>query len=139
MTIRSFADVAEGQEIPVLATEIDRLALVKYAGASGDFTYVHWDHPRMVALGFPDVVVHGWLTFAHMCRAVTDWAPPEIADIRTYAVRYRKPTYPGSFTCGGRVVRRRQEAGAELLDLELWARDGQGETTTTATMTLAEA
>jgi len=139
MAIQDFASVIEGQEIPVLTSEIDRLALVKYAGASGDFTYVHWDHPKMVGLGFPDVVVHGWLTFAHMCRAVTDWAPPEIADIRTYAVRYRKPTYPGSFTCGGRVLRRRQEAGAELLDLELWARDGQGETTTTATMTLAEA
>jgi len=139
MAIRNLAEAQEGQEIPVLATEVDRLTLVKYAGASDDYTYVHWDHPRMIADGFPDVVTHGWLTFAYMCRAVTEWAPAEVADIRSYAVRYRKPTYPGPVTCGGRVVRRRHEAGTDLVDLELWSKDGDGQTTTTATMTLAGA
>ncbi len=139
MGIAKFAEVVEGQEIPVLATEVDRLGLVKYAGASDDYTYVHWDHPRMIAEGYPDVVVHGWLTFAFMCRAVTEWAPAEVADVRAYSVRYRRPTFPGAVTCGGRVTARRREGGVELVDLDLWSRDADGQITTTATMTLAEA
>jgi acyl dehydratase len=135
--IAAFADVHEGQQLPELEMTIDRLSLVKYAGASDDYSFQHWDHPRMTAQGFPDVVAHGWLTFGYMCRAVNDWAPPEIADIQAFAVRYRRPTFPGRVVCGGRVVKTREENGQRLADLDLWARNGDGEVTTTATMTLA--
>lgn len=139
MAIKRFSEALEGQDIPELAMEVDRLTLVKYAGASDDYTYVHWDHPKMIELGFPDVVAHGWLTFAYMCRAVTEWAPAEIADIKSYAVRYRRPTYPGVVTCGGTVTGRRREGDAELIDLDLWSKDANGVVTTTAKMTLEEA
>jgi acyl dehydratase len=135
--IAAFSDLRDGQEIPTLEVEVDRQTLVKYAGASDDYAFQHWDHPRMTGQGFPDVVVHGWLTFGYICRAVTDWASPEIADIQGFAVRYRRPTYPGKITCGGRVTRVREENGRRLADLDLWARNGEGEVTTTATMTLA--
>lgn len=128
--------LAAGQEIPVLETAIDRAALVRYAGASDDYTYVHWDQPRMLAEGHPDVVVHGWLTFAYMCQTVTSWAPPELADITSYAVRYRRPSFPGRLICGGQVTAVREADGARFVDLELWSKDGEGAVTTTATMTL---
>lgn len=134
--IASLADLREGQEAPPLEVVAGRDTLVRYAGASDDYAYQHWDHPKMIALGFEDVVVHGWLTFAYMTRVVTDWIPPEVADIKDFAVRYRKTTLPGPIRCGGQVVRVRDGASGPLVDLELWARDGAGELTTTATMTL---
>ena len=136
MRSAALPDLAQGQEIPVVEVEIDRAALVRYAGASDDYTYVHWDQPRMLAEGHPDVVVHGWLTFAYMCQAVTDWAPPELADISSYAVRYRRPSFPGRLSCGGRVTAVREADGRRLVDLELWSKDAEGALTTTATMTL---
>lgn len=134
--IASLAEVREGQDVPPLEVVAGRDALVRYAGASDDYAYQHWDHPRMVELGFEDVVVHGWLTFAYMTRAVTDWIPREVADIREFAVRYRKTTLPGPIECGGQVVRVRDGDAGLLVDLDLWAKDGRGELTTTATMTL---
>jgi len=135
--IASLADLRAGQPIPALEVAISREDLVKYAGAADDYTYVHWDHPRMTAEGFADVVVHGWLTFAHMCRAVTNWIPPELAAVQAYAVRYRRPTFPGKVACGGEVVEVCEGPQGPLVKLSLWARDADGEVTTTATMTLA--
>ena len=70
--IGRFADLAAGLVIPTLEVEIDRADLIRYAGAADDYVRQHWDHPFMIASGYPDVVVHGWLTFAHMCRAATN-------------------------------------------------------------------
>lgn len=136
--IADFARIQEGQEIPLLEAQIDRAAIVRYAGASDDYNKVHWDQEHVKAQGFEDVIVHGWFTFAYMTQAVTNWIPREIADITDFAVRYRRPTYPGAVTCGGKVLRRREEDGARLIDLELWAKDSKGVVTTTATMTVAE-
>src|ERR1700712_3046386 len=95
----TFADIPVGFQIPAVELDVDRLALVKYAGAADDYVRQHWDHPFMIGQGYPDVIGHGWLSFAHMCRAVTDWAPPSLAAITRYAVRYHRPFHPGRLTC----------------------------------------
>jgi acyl dehydratase len=134
--ITALAELREGQEVPPLEVEAGRDTLIRYAGASDDYAYQHWDRHRMIELGFKDVVVHGWLTFAYMTRAVTDWVPREAADIRSFAVRYRRTMLPGVIRCGGQVVRVERDARGPVVDLDLWARDADGEVTTTATMTL---
>jgi acyl dehydratase len=123
---------AADSAIPELRVEISRADLVRYAGAADDYVAQHWDHPFMIESGFPDVAVHGWLTFAHMCRAVTDWLPPSRWSIGGYSVRYLLPTYPGTLVCGGSVV----ESGSDLLTLALWAQNADGATTTRASMTV---
>jgi acyl dehydratase len=132
--LERFEQLAAGVTVPELSIEIDRLALVKYAGASGDFMPQHWDHPFMTGQGYPDVVVHGWLTFAHMCRAVTDWAPADVR-IESYAVRYHRPMHPGLLKCGGTV-----EAAADgTASLALWATDADGIKVATGSVKLARA
>ncbi|MET0183070.1 MAG: MaoC/PaaZ C-terminal domain-containing protein [Caulobacterales bacterium] len=131
-----FALPVEGDQIPVLAVHIDRAAIVRYCGASDDYTNVHWDQDHVKAQGFPDVIVHGWLVFAYMTQAVTNWIPREYAAITDFAVRYRRPVYPGPMSCGGKVLKRHEENGVQRIDLELWTKSGDGVTTTTATMTL---
>ncbi|MDO7842290.1 MaoC/PaaZ C-terminal domain-containing protein [Sphingomonas immobilis] len=127
-----FADAAAGFELPEIALEVDRLALVKYAGAADDYVRQHWDHPFMIEQGYPDVIGHGWLSFAHMCRVVTDWAPPAQATIARYAVRYHRPFHPGVLTCGATV----DSVGPGRIDLSLWARAADGTVLATGSVSL---
>lgn len=136
MPLLTFDELAEGQEIPELVREIDTLDFVKYCGAADDYARQHWDHLHMTGLGFPGVVGHGWLTFAVMCQAVTAVIPLEIADIRSYAVRYHRPTLAGLLRCGGQVVRKTVGDGRRRAELALWARDADGETIATSPMVL---
>lgn len=128
-----FPALRVGMVLPELAVTITRADLIRFAGAADDYVPQHWDHPMMVAAGFADVVVHGWLCFAHMCRCVTDWAPPRIATIAAYEVTYRRPLYPGLLTCGGTVAKTAVHAVA----LDLWARDAGEQTVTRASVELA--
>lgn len=140
MTISSLlADLRQGDRLPLLEVEIDSGHLVRYCGASGDYNRQHWDQDHMRAAGFPGVIVHGWLTFAHMCRAVTRVVPREAADIASYAVRYHAPASPGLLRFGGEVVavRTGQPEGDEA-DLQIWATDEAGAKLASATMTLRQ-
>lgn len=128
--------IVEGQELPVIHRHPTRLDLVKYAGVAEDFSPQHWDADYMRGLGFPDVIVHGWLTLTYMCQAVTEWLPPDRATILGYDARYRRPTFPGPLTCGGRVASSAVEDGKTVLSVEMWAKGEDGGVTTTGTMRL---
>ena len=83
----TYDEVEVGQEIPAKTYPVDRLALVKYAGASGDFNPIHWDDRFAKSVGLPDVIAHGMFTMAQAGRFVTDWAgdPGAVID---YGVRF---------------------------------------------------
>ncbi len=82
-----YDEVEIGQEIPAKTYPVDRLSLIKYAGASGDFNPIHWDEPFARSVGLPDVIAHGMFTMAQGGRFVTDWAgdPGAVID---YGVRF---------------------------------------------------
>ena len=136
MKIESFNQLSVGQSIPELLAELDTLAFVKYCGASDDYGRQHWDHLWMVEHGFQGVVGHGWLAFAYMCQAVTNFVPLEIADIKSYAVRYHKPLLPGVLRCGGEIVELSIGGPHKQAKLSLWARDWEGRVIATSPMTL---
>jgi len=131
-TLDGFALIAQGMNLPPLEVTITRADLVRYAGAADDYVAQHWDQPMMLAAGFDDVVVHGWLGFAHMCRCVTNWAAPTVATIDSYRVRYLRPLYPGRVTCGGLV----KEAHDDRARLTLWAQNIAGDKVTIADLVL---
>ncbi|MGK5557329.1 MaoC/PaaZ C-terminal domain-containing protein [Actinomadura kijaniata] len=85
-----YADVEVGTEIPAQSYQIDRMNLVMYAGASGDFNPIHWRESVAKAVGLPDVIAHGMYTMAQGGRFVTDWAgdPGAVLD---YGVRFSAP------------------------------------------------
>ncbi|WP_067487365.1 MaoC family dehydratase [Actinomadura hibisca] len=86
----NYADVEVGTEIPAQTYHVDRLNLVMYAGASGDFNPIHWRESLAKAVGLPDVIAHGMYTMAQGGRYVTDWAgdPGAVLD---YGVRFSAP------------------------------------------------
>ena len=61
-----------------------------YAGASGDFNRIHYDHPFAVEKGLGGVIAHGMLTMALAGRLVTSWAGSPAA-VRSYGVRFTRP------------------------------------------------
>ncbi|MDP3175865.1 MAG: MaoC/PaaZ C-terminal domain-containing protein [Phenylobacterium sp.] len=125
-----------GQAIPELVHTITTADLVRYAGASDDYAPQHWDHLYMSERGFPGVIVHGWFTFALMCRAATDWISPETADVASYAVRYHTVTLPGEIHLGGEVIALMIDGDERTADLKLWAKNTTGVMTTSGTLSL---
>jgi acyl dehydratase len=69
-----FADVTVGAELPTVTYPVNRLSLVKYCGASGDFNFIHWNERIARSVGLPNVIAHGMFTMAQAGRYVTDWA-----------------------------------------------------------------
>ncbi|WP_066361088.1 MaoC family dehydratase [Herbidospora mongoliensis] len=82
-----YDEVEQGQELPPAEYRVQRVNLVMYAGASGDFNPIHWNERFATSVGLPDVIAHGMYTMAQGGRYVTDWAgdPGAVVD---YGVRF---------------------------------------------------
>ena len=72
-TTVAWSDVEVGDALPSITARLQRVKLVMYAGASGDFNPIHWNETFAKAVGLPDVIAHGMLTMATAGRVVTDW------------------------------------------------------------------
>ncbi|NJQ07411.1 MaoC family dehydratase [Streptomyces lonarensis] len=86
----AYADVEVGTVLPAREFPVDRAALVRYAGASGDFNPIHWNERFAREVGLPDVIAHGMFTMAEAIRVVTDWTGDPGAVVE-YGVRFIKP------------------------------------------------
>lgn len=62
-----------GDVVASKGVTIERMNLVMYAGASGDFNPIHWNEPFAKAVGLPDVIAHGMYTEAQLGRMLVDW------------------------------------------------------------------
>ena len=71
-TRRRFADLAEGQELPVIVQgPITRTDIVKYAGASWDFNPFHHDETFAKRSRSGGIIAHGMMVMAYLGRAAT--------------------------------------------------------------------
>jgi acyl dehydratase len=86
----SYDEVQVGTELPEQTFPIQRLNLVMYCGASGDFNIIHWNERIATAVGLPNVIAHGMFTMAEAGRVVTDWVGDPGA-VLEYGVRFSKP------------------------------------------------
>ena len=86
----AFDEVEVGTVLPPLSVPLQRVNLVMYAGASGDFNPIHWNERFAKAVGLPDVIAHGMLTMASAGCIVTDWVGDPGAVVE-YGVRMTRP------------------------------------------------
>jgi acyl dehydratase len=89
-TVPDWDDVAVGHELPAQEFALQRVDLVRYAGASGDFNVIHWNERVATSVGLPNVIAHGMLTMAVAGRVVTDWLGDPGA-LLEYGVRFTRP------------------------------------------------
>jgi acyl dehydratase len=85
-----WSDVEVGTELPSQSFPVQRVDLIKYAGASGDFNVIHWNERIATAVGLPNVIAHGMFTMAEAIRVVTDWGGDPGA-VESYGVRFTRP------------------------------------------------
>lgn len=79
-----------GDVVAERTVKIERVNLVMYAGASGDFNPIHWNEPFAKAVGLPDVIAHGMYTQAQLGRLLTEWAG-DPRRILSFSVRFSAP------------------------------------------------
>jgi acyl dehydratase len=79
-----------GDVVGTRSVELDRAALVRYAGASGDFNRIHWDEAFATRVGLPGVIAHGMLTMGSVVGVVEDWAGDPGAVVE-YQTRFTRP------------------------------------------------
>src|SRR6201988_949943 len=116
-----------GDPIPTIKIDnVSRPDFVKYAGASGDFTPLHYDQTFVEAAGIPTVFAMGMLNAGILSRLVTDYAGLE--NLRKYKVRFATRVWPGdSVTCKGKVTKKAVENGEHLIEGEVAALNQKGE------------
>ena len=84
----SYDEVEVGTELPPRSYQLQRVNLVKYAGASGDFNIIHWNERVATSVGLPNVIAHGMLTMAQAGKYVTEWAGGDPGAVVEFGVRF---------------------------------------------------
>ncbi len=109
-----------GSRLAPLAKSASRVDLVRYAGASGDFNPIHYDHEAARAAGLEGIVVHGLLMGAWMTQlaAATTNRPDPLAELR---LRFRTALRPAVATQVAGVVAAAADAGKARVDLTVIA------------------
>ena len=99
----AYDDVEVGTAVPQQAFPVQRVNLIKYAGASGDFNVIHWNERVATAVGLPNVIAHGMFTMAQAGRVVTDWVGDPGA-VLEYGVRFSSPVVVPDDDRGAEIV-----------------------------------
>jgi acyl dehydratase len=116
-------DVHPGDTLPEVAETIERLDLVRYAGASGDFNPIHWNDEVARAVGLPGVIAHGMYSMAVATRMITAWAGDPAA-VKRLRVRFSAMIEPGqTLTAKGEVA----EVNDHRVLIRFHAEDEKGE------------
>ena len=130
-----FEDVSVGQEIELKVVPSTQ-QLVQWAAGSGDFYQIHYDVEFAKSTGLSGLIIHGALKHALLGRMLHEWVGYG-GRIKKWGVSYRGMDVPGQeLTCKGVVTATRQEDGENLVDLEIWTANPEGQKTTPGSATV---
>ena len=112
--------VSEGAEIGPFIKHTTTQDLVKYAGASRDFSEIHYDKDFALGVGLPGVILHGALKAAYLGQTDDRLARrSQRAQVAAMpAPRHGLPVGVGHLP-GARVARKYVEDGQSLADCEI--------------------
>lgn len=79
-----------GDVVATARAHVERVNLVMYAGASGDFNPIHWNERFATAVGLPDVIAHGMYTQAQLGRMLIGWLG-DPSRLLSFSVRFSAP------------------------------------------------
>jgi len=132
-----FEDVEIGDTAPEFSHVLERVDLVRYAGASGDFNPMHTNEVAAREAGLPSVFGHGMFTMGMLGKAVTDYVG--VGNLRSFNVRFTKQTWPGETLVTKVSVRDKREDGDDklvVLETSVVNQDGEAKVTGEATAAL---
>ena len=141
--------IREGDELEPLGKVATTQTLVKFAGASGDFSPHHYDQ-ELGEMWFPGtgIILHGALKAAWLGQYVTGWIGDEGRlrhlktedrgmDIPRHMISHSESAPGDTWECRGKVVRKYVNRDAGLVDLKIWVQNGGGKITTPGEATVS--
>ena len=132
-----FEDISESQAVPTLTQNCDSQRLVMWAAGSGDYYQIHYDKDFAQRTGLPDRIVHGALKHALLGRMLHEWVAPRGQVVRL-ACQYRgMDMVDKDVVCKGAITGKRSENGRNLVEVEVWTEDPEGNQTTPGTAVVA--
>ena len=100
---------------------IDRMRLIKYAGASGDFNPIHLVDEAAAEAGLPGIIAHGMLTVATMGLLFSPYL--EYGYVKTFRSRFSGMVFLDDvLRVGGRVSSVEETKEGRLYAFEVYAR-----------------
>ncbi len=132
-----FDDVKEGDDIPKLTKNCSTQQLVLWAAGSGDFYQIHYDKDFAQSTGLKGLIVHGALKNAFLGQLLHDWVG-EQGTVKKFGCQYRGMDEPvQDITCRGVITKNVQEGGQNLVELDIWTENPQGQKTSPGTAIVA--
>jgi acyl dehydratase len=132
-----FEDVAVGDSLPTLMKHPTPRQLVMWAGASGEFSEMHYDKGVALQKGFPGIVVHGMLMASFLAQLITDWIG-ERGDLKRIKTRNEQFVLVNEdIICKGSVAKKYVENNGHYVECELWVENRKGERCVSATAIVA--
>lgn len=132
-----FDDVNEGDAIPELKKNCTPRQLVQWAAASGDFYELHYDVEFARSTGLENIIVHGALKNAFLGQLLHDWVAPG-GRVLEFGCQYRGMDYPKQdLTCKGIVTRTYTEGDTNIVELDIWTENPDGQKTSPGTARVA--
>jgi acyl dehydratase len=87
----SRSGLSVGDVVAERGYHLTRDALVRYAGASGDFNPIHYRDDVATSVGLDGVLAHGMLTMGIAVQPVVDWLGGDSGRVLDYQVRFTRP------------------------------------------------
>jgi acyl dehydratase len=113
----SMGEEIEGPTLP----PVDRMQLIKYAGASGDFNPIHLIDAAAEEAGLPGIIAHGMLTVATMALLFSPYL--EHGYVKSFSSRFSGMVFLGDvLRVGGRVTGAQETDEGLLYTFEVHAR-----------------
>ena len=112
----SAGDELERRKLP----PVDRMRLIKYAGASGDFNPIHLVDEAAIEAGLPGIIAHGMLTVATMGLIFSPYL--EYGYVKTFRSRFSGMVFLGDvLRVGGRVSGAEETKEGRLYTFDVYA------------------
>jgi acyl dehydratase len=129
MSLISFAEAEVGTVAPPLVKPaIEKVQLVKYAGASGDFNLIHTDDETARKVGLPGVIAHGMLSMGFLGQYASELVGNR-GYVRQLKVRFAGMVRPGDvLTCTGHVVAKNEQEKTLTLAIQAARDEGKPQT-----------
>jgi acyl dehydratase len=126
-----------GDSLPGLQRETGLENWNRYAAVNYEFVPIHMDDEAGRAAGYPTAFGMGNLQVSYLHNMLRDWLG-DSGRIVELACQFRSPNTRGmTVHAEGTVVARREDGGQQLIDLEIWTRDQDGNKLAPGTATVA--
>ena len=118
-----YEDIQIGYVLPVLIKHPTPRQLVMWAGASGEFSEMHYDKDFALKMGFPGIIVHGMLMASFLAQLVTNWMGEEGTLKKIKTTNRKFVLVDQDIYCNGKVIEKYEQNNEHLIIIEIWVED----------------